>query len=63
MVFPIIPALALLGIVGGITASIWYVDLSKEEQQRADRLALQWFGQRFHNLVQRQQDDIRKHLS
>ncbi len=36
---PMIPLLALIAIVGGGAALLWYDQLSKEEQQRADRIA------------------------
>lgn len=63
MAFPIIPVLALLGIAGGIAALGWYVNLSQPEQEKADRLALKWFGRRFRDLAEYQQERIRQHLS
>jgi len=63
MIFPIIPVLAILGIVGGIATLVWYNDLSHAEQEKADQLALQWFGRRFRDLSEYQQKRIRQHLS
>lgn len=61
--FPIIPFLALLGIVGGVSAMAWYSNLSKEEQIDADRKALAWFGRRFNDLSEAQKAKIRDSLS
>ena len=37
--FPLIPLLALIVILGGGVTLVWYEQLSKEEQQEADRIA------------------------
>jgi hypothetical protein len=37
--FPLIPVLALFAIVGGGATLVWYDRLSKEEKEKADRLA------------------------
>lgn len=60
MPFPIIQVLALIGIAGGISALAWYANQSRETQMKADRLALQWFGKKFKQLSEYQQDKIRK---
>ena len=62
MPFPIIPVLALIGIIGGISALVWYSNQSIEEQEKADGLALQWFGRRFKQLAEYQQDQIREEI-
>lgn len=62
MPFPLIPILAIAGIVGGITALAWYTNLSSQEQAKADRLAMQWFGRRFKELAKHQQNEIRDQL-
>ncbi len=62
MPFPIIPVLALLGIVGGISALAWYSNQSKEDQEKADKIALQWFGRKFKQLTEHQQEQIRKRI-
>lgn len=63
MLFPIIPVLALTGIVGGVSTLVWYSDQSRENQMKADRMALRWFGRRFKQLSQCQQDEIRKRIT
>ena len=63
MHFPIIKILALLGIFGGLATLAWYVELSREEQQKADRLALQWFGRRFKELEEYQQNKVWHYLN
>jgi len=62
MPFPIIPVLAALGIIGGISALAWYANQTREEREKADRLATQWFGRRFKQLAEYQQEQIRKKL-
>lgn len=63
MPFPIIPVLALLGIVGGVSTLAWYSNQSREDQKKADRLALQWFGRKFQQLTAQQQEKIRERIS
>ncbi len=63
MPFPIIPILALAGIIGGVSTLAWYASQSREDQEKADRLALQWFGRRFKQLSEYQQQQIRKRIS
>ena len=41
---PIIPILAIGVIASGVATLVWYAGLSTEEQQRADRQALNHFG-------------------
>lgn len=60
--FPIIPLLAALCIVGGISTLVWYSNQSREAQEQADRAALQWFGRRFKELSEAQQRQIREHV-
>lgn len=61
--FPIIPVLALLGIIGGVSTLAWYSNQSRENQEKADRMALQWFGRRFRQLTENQQEQIRRRIS
>lgn len=63
MPFPIVPVLALIGIAGGISALSWYTKQSREDQMKADSLALEWFGKKFKQLSQYQQDQIRKRVT
>ncbi|HYV37939.1 MAG TPA: hypothetical protein VE988_19800 [Gemmataceae bacterium] len=37
--FPLIPLLAILAMVGGGATLAWYSELSKEEKEEADRIA------------------------
>jgi hypothetical protein len=60
--FPLIPILALLGIVGGIATLSWYSTLSAQEKDRANRVAMNWFGKRFQELSEYQQEQVRKKL-
>lgn len=61
--FPIIPVLALLGIIGGVSTLAWYSNQSRDNQEKADRMALQWFGRRFRQLTDYQQEQIRRRIS
>jgi hypothetical protein len=49
--FPIIPLLALAGILGGGGTLLWYDAQSKEKQQEADRLAADYANQLFGKTV------------
>jgi hypothetical protein len=49
--FPIIPILALLAIVGGGTTLLWYEELSREEKERANRLANHYAAELFDKTV------------
>ena len=60
--FPIIPLLASLGIIGGIVALDWYYSQTKEKRQKADKLALQWFQRRFTELSEAQQYRIQRSI-
>jgi len=60
--FPIIPILAILAIIGGISTLSWYSSLTKEQQRRADTLALKWFGKKFTLLAESQQKRIKQFL-
>jgi hypothetical protein len=60
--FPLIPILAILAIVGGVTALAWYSGLSREEQKKADTLAMKWFGKQFQQLAEHQQKKIRDQM-
>jgi len=61
--FPIIPILAVIAIVGGVATLSWYSDLSREEQKRADTLAMKWFGKQFKQLAENQQKQIQNKLN
>jgi hypothetical protein len=60
--FPIIPILALLAIVGGGTTLLWYDELSREEKERANRLTNQYaadlFGKTAKELSKSQADRV-----
>lgn len=60
--FPIIPILALLTIIGGVGTLSWYASLSREEQIAADsrmnQLALQWFRRKYHELSEEQKAQV-----
>lgn len=53
--FPFVPLLSLLAILGGTGALYWYSNLSKEEQEKADRIAgdyaLELFGKTLDELT------------
>lgn len=61
--FPIIPILAFAAIAGGLATLAWYADLSREEQKRADGLALKWFGKQFKQLAEHQQKQIQDRIN
>jgi hypothetical protein len=60
--FPIIPILALFAIIGGGATLVWYEDLSRDEKERADRLANQYaselFGKAVKELTKSQADSV-----
>lgn len=56
--FPIIPILAIVAIFGGVATLKWYSDLTQNDKNRANALALKWFGKQFHQLAQNQQRKI-----
>lgn len=60
--FPIIPLLAIAAIIGGVCTLSWYSQLSRAEQNRADGLALKWFGRQFQQLSERQQKQIKDRM-
>ena len=62
MAIPIIPILALGAIIGGIYTLDWYSAKSKVEREKADRLAMQWFGKRFQELVEFQKYRIQQRM-
>jgi hypothetical protein len=45
---PLIPVFALLAILGGGVTLVWYDRLSKEERQKADRIASDYARQIFN---------------
>jgi hypothetical protein len=49
--FPIIRLLAIIAVVGGSGTLIWYQKLSKEEQQAADRIAMNYARQLYGKAV------------
>lgn len=61
--FPFIPILAIAAIAGGVATLSWYSNLSRERRKHADNLALKWFGKRFQQLAEHQQEQIRRHFS
>jgi hypothetical protein len=61
--FPLIPILAVAAIIGGVAALSWYSTLSREEQRRANSLAIKWFGKQFQQLAENQQKRIREHMN
>jgi len=61
--FPLIPLLAIAAIIGGVATLSWYSNLSRDEQKRADTLAMKWFGKQFQQLAENQQKQIRDRLS
>ena len=61
-IFPIIPVIAGLAIIGGTGALVWYSNQSKSQRDNANRLALQWFGKRFKELAEHQQKKVIKQI-
>ncbi|MEL7006512.1 MAG: hypothetical protein AAFN93_27885 [Bacteroidota bacterium] len=59
MPFPIIPILAIGGIIGGLFTLDWYYSKSKVERAEADRIAMEWFGRTFQELSRSRQHQIR----
>jgi hypothetical protein len=61
-VFPIIPLLALFAVFGGGATLIWYDQLSKDEQKKADGIACgyakQLFGKTMQELTRAEADHI-----
>ncbi len=61
--FPIIPLLALLAIFGGGATLVWYDRLSKEEQERADRIACDYAKQVFNKSMEDLSKEQAKHVA
>ncbi len=49
--FPIVPILGLLAIIGGGATLLWYDNLSQQEKDRANRLTAQYANQLFGKSV------------
>lgn len=62
LLIPIIPILAGVAMLGGLTTMIWYFNQTKEKRENADRLALNWFGKRFKYLAEHQQLKIKEEI-
>lgn len=68
--FPLIPVVAVLGILAGAGGLAWYEALSTEEKENADRLASEFawnvYDSSVKNLTQAQADNVasmvRRHL-
>ena len=60
--FPIIPVLALVGIIGGGATLAWYSNLSKREQYEANRkanaIALRLFKKQLNQLSESQYNAV-----
>jgi hypothetical protein len=54
--FPLIPLFALFAIVGGGVTLAWYADLSKEDQEAADKIAADYAK----SVYQKSIDDLTK---
>jgi hypothetical protein len=54
--FPLIPLLAIFAIIGGGTTLAWYHQLSKDEQEEADRIACGYAREVYHKAL----DDLTK---
>lgn len=63
LIIPIIPILAIVAIFGGGSTLIWYYNQPISKQDRANQLALRWFGKRFDELAEYQQLKIRNELN
>lgn len=62
MPIPLIPILAVSAIIGGLFTLDWYYSKTNAEREEANRLAIQWFGNRFQDLVESQQYKIQQHM-
>jgi len=60
---PLIPILAIAAIAGGIGTLAWYSKLSKDEQRKANSLAMQMFGRGFEQLAENQKKKIRDRMN
>jgi hypothetical protein len=60
--FPLIPLLALIAIVGGGTTLAWYSKLTREQQAEADRIACEYaweiFGKSLKELTKEQANHV-----
>jgi hypothetical protein len=50
-VFPLIPIMAVLAIVGGGVTILWYDNLSQQDKDRANRLTTEYAAQLFDTTV------------
>ena len=61
--FPMIPLLAILAIVGGGTTLLWYEKLSEKQKQDADRLACDYAQQLFNKSLEELTKAEAKHVA
>ena len=61
--FPIIPLLALFAICGGGVTLVWYDQLSKEEQQKADSIAAGYAKEIFNKALADLTQEQAKHVA
>ena len=61
--FPFIPLLALIVILGGGTTLAWYGQLSKEQKQEADRIAFNYAKEVFGKGLKELTSEQAKHVA
>jgi hypothetical protein len=61
--FPLIPLLAIFAIVGGGATLVWYDRLSKEEKQKADRIACDYAKEVFNKSLEDLTNEEAKHVA
>jgi hypothetical protein len=60
---PFIPIIAVIAIASGSAALIWYYNQSVEKREKADQIAMKWFGKQFKQLASKEQAKIQNHIN
>ena len=60
MIFPIIPLIALIAIIGGGGTLAWYSSLDEEDRDFANELAFELFEKTFEQLGKPERELLRK---
>jgi hypothetical protein len=63
MYFPLIPLFALMAILGGGVTLAWYMELSEEQQEEADRIAGSYARQLFGKSVKELTKEQAQHVA
>jgi hypothetical protein len=61
--FPFVPVIALIAILGGGATLVWYDQLNKEEKEKADRIASDYARRIYHKSLEDLSEDQAKRVA